>query len=116
MSMKLLIAGSRSIKEFDLEKYIPEDTTMIITGGADGIDLLAEKYADEKHMSKMVLRPQYNFYRRLAPLKRNEKMVELCDMALIIWDGYSKGTAYTINYAKKTGKEVILVTAKMASI
>ena len=40
--MKLLIAGSRSINEFDLEKYVPRETTMIITGGAYGIDVLAE--------------------------------------------------------------------------
>ena len=48
--MKLLIVGSRSIKEYDLEKHIPKETTMIITGGADGIDTLAEKYADKKHI------------------------------------------------------------------
>ncbi len=108
--MKLLIVGSRSIKEYDLEKHIPYDTTMIITGGADGIDSLAEKYADKKRLSKLVLRPQYKLYGRGAPLKRNEKMVELCDVALIVWDGYSKGTKYTINCANKMGKEVILIT------
>lgn len=108
--MKLLIAGSRSIKEYDLEKHIPKGTTMIITGGADGIDTVAEKYADQKHLSKVILRPQYDLYGRYAPLKRNEKMVELCDMALIVWDGCSRGTRYTINYAEKMGKKVILIT------
>ena len=108
--MKLLIAGSRSIKEYDLEKHIPDGTTMIITGGANGIDTLAEKYADKKRMSKLILRPQYDIYGRLAPLKRNEEMLEHCDMALIVWDGCSKGTKYTINYANKIGKKVILIT------
>ena len=108
--MKLLIVGSRGIKEYNFEKYIPEETTMIITGGADGIDILAEKYADKKHLSKLILRPQYNLYGKFAPLKRNEKMVELCDMALIVWDSCSKGTEHTLNYAKKTGKRVILIT------
>ena len=32
--MKLLIAGSRSIKEFDITPYIPEGTDHIISGGA----------------------------------------------------------------------------------
>lgn len=108
--MKLLIVGSRSIKKYALEKYIPDDTTMIITGGAKGIDALAEEYADKKHLSKLILRPQYNIYGKGAPLKRNEKMVEYCDKALIIWDGHSKGTEYTIRYANKSGKEVILIT------
>ena len=107
--MKLLIAGSRSIKEYDLEKHIPNGITMIITGGADGIDILAEQYADKKRISKLILRPQYNLYGRSAPLKRNEKMVELCDVALIIWDGKSRGTKYTLEYAEKLGKKVILV-------
>lgn len=99
--MKLLIVGSRSIKEYDLEKHVPAETTMIITGGAEGIDTLAEKIADKKRLSKLILRPQYNLYGRRAPLKRNEKMVELCDMAFIVWDGCSKGTKYTLDYAKK---------------
>ncbi len=109
--MKLLIVGSRSIKEYAFENLIPNETTMIITGGAKGIDALAEKYADKKCLSKLILRPQYNLYGRGAPLKRNEKMVEICDIALIIWDGHSKGTEYTINYANKIGKKVVLIKA-----
>lgn len=71
---------------------------------------MAEEYADKKRLSKLILRPQYSLYGRSAPLKRNEKMVELCDMALIIWDGCSKGTRYTINYANKIGRKIILIT------
>ncbi|MBQ8351381.1 MAG: hypothetical protein IJY20_04985 [Clostridia bacterium] len=94
--MKLLIVGSRSIKEFDLAQHIPEGIHMIMTGGADGIDTLAEAYADKNRLSKLILRPQYDRFGRGAPLKRNEKLVELCDLALVIWDGSSKGTAYTM--------------------
>ena len=60
--MKLLIAGSRSIKEYDFKKYIPEGTTLIITGGAAGVDTLAEKYADELGLSKLIIRPKYDVY------------------------------------------------------
>ena len=113
--MKLLIVGSRNIEEYDLEKDIPAETTMIITGGANGIDTLAEKYADKKRLSKLILRPKYNRYGKFAPLKRNEQMVDICDMALIIWDGSSKGTKYTIDYAYKTGKKLLLITPKTIS-
>ncbi len=108
--MKLLIAGSRSIKEYDLEKYVPSEATMIITGGADGIDAIAEQIADKNRLSKLILRPQYELYGRGAPLRRNEKMVELCDVALIVWDGRSRGTKYTLDYAQRIGKKVILIT------
>ncbi len=107
--MKLLIAGSRSIGEFDLSPYVPEDTDLIIVGGAKGIDAVAENYADKHKLSKLILRPKYNLYRKAAPLKRNKEMVDICDEALIVWDGKSRGTKYTIDYAKKTGKNVNVI-------
>ena len=110
--MKLLIVGSRSIESFSLEDYIPEDTDMIISGGACGIDSLAEKYADTHRISKLILRPQYRTYGKAAPLKRNEKMVELADAVLVIWDGVSRGASYTAKYAQKMKKPVTLVTIK----
>ena len=109
--MKLLIVGSRSITDFELSPYIPADVDTIISGGADGIDRLAEQYADLHRLSKYILRPQYNVYGRAAPLKRNEQMVEIADAVLVIWDGRSKGTQYTIKYTKKTNKPIILVQA-----
>ena len=110
--MKLLVAGSRNIESFDLEPYIPNGINMIISGGAKGIDKIAEDYADKMNMPKTIIYPKYEVYGRFAPLKRNEEMVELCDVALIIWDGHSKGTKYTIDYANKMGKQVILVMEK----
>ena len=108
--MKLLIAGSRSIKDLDISSYIPTDTELIISGGANGVDTIAEEYADKKKISKLILRPRYDLYRRAAPLKRNDEMVELCDRILIFWDGVSKGTKHTIDYANKLGKPIEVIT------
>ena len=102
--MKLMIVGSRNIGEFDLSGYVPENVSMIISGGADGVDKIAEDYADKNRLSKLILRPNYLKYGRAAPLKRNEIMVELADEILVIWDGVSRGSAYTIKYAKRIGK------------
>ena len=110
--IKLLIAGSRTIKEFDLSEYVPADTELIICGGADGVDMLAEEYADKKRISKLVLRPRYDLYGKGAPLKRNDMMVDIADGALIVWDGKSKGTLHTINYARKKNKLLMLVEMK----
>lgn len=82
---------------------------MIISGGASGVDTLAERYADEHKISKLILRPDYGSYGRAAPLKRNEKMVELADSVLVIWDGVSKGSSYTIRYAKKHNKKLTVI-------
>ncbi len=109
MLMKLLIVGSRSITEFDLEGYVSSETDMIISGGANGIDTLAELYADKHRISKIIIRPEYEKYGRAAPLKRNEAMVDMCDEVLVIWDGVSKGTKYTVDYAAKHGKKVTII-------
>ena len=111
--MKLLIVGSRSIKDFDLNEYVPSEVDMIISGGADGIDRVAEEFADKRKLSKMIVRPRYDLYGRAAPIKRNEIMVDAADAVLVIWDGVSKGTKYTVEYAQKKNKElrVIIATA-----
>lgn len=110
--MKLLIAGSRSIREFDLSNYVPPDTDLIITGGAKGIDMIAETYADTHKISKLILRPLYRKYKRGAPIKRNEMMVDLADQVLIVWDGISNGTRYTIEYAQQKGKPLLIIENK----
>ena len=108
--MKLIVVGSRSIENFDLSKYISKEVSLIISGGAKGVDTLAEKYADKHGISKLILRPNYNLYEKAAPILRNKQMVEICDSVLIVWDGKSNGTKYTIDYAKKCGKDFSLVT------
>ncbi|MBQ7384375.1 MAG: hypothetical protein IJV72_06255 [Clostridia bacterium] len=107
--MKLLIVGSRSITDFDLSPYISADVDTIISGGANGVDSLAEQYADLHRLSKYIMRPHYELYGRAAPLKRNEQMVDMSDAVLVIWDGFSKGTQHTIKYTKKRNKPMMLV-------
>ncbi len=107
--MKLLIAGSRTIDQFDLSQYITKDVDLIISGGACGIDLLAEKYADDHRISKLIMRPKYHVYGKAAPILRNHEMVDLADRVLVVWDGVSRGTKDTIAYAKQQQKEIEVV-------
>ena len=107
--MKLLIIGSRSITDFDLSPYITPEVDTIMSGGARGVDSLAEKYADDHRLSKYIMRPRYDLFGRAAPIRRNEQMVDMADAVLIIWDGCSKGTQHTLKYAKKMGKSFTLI-------
>ena len=108
--MNYLIVGSRSITDFDLRPYIGNDAELIISGGASGVDSLAEAFADKNKISKLIIYPDYKKYGKFAPLKRNEKMVELADTVIIVWDGKSNGTKYTIEYAKRRNKKITLLS------
>ncbi len=107
--MKLLIAGSRSIVDFDLSPYISDDVDTILSGGAKGIDTIAERYADSHGLKKIIITPHYSQYGKFAPLKRNEELVKLADSVLIIWDGISKGTKYTYDLANKLCKKTNII-------
>ena len=108
--MKLMIAGSRTITDFNLENYISSNVDLIICGGAKGIDTIAECYADKNKISKLILRPKYNLYGRGAPLKRNEEMIKIADEILVFWDGKSNGTKYTMDKAKELRKPITVIT------
>ena len=50
--------------------------------------------------------PQYDRYRRAAPIKRNEQLVAYADCVIAFWDGQSKGTLSSIQYALRAHKEL----------
>ncbi len=106
--MKVAIVGSRRLTNITISKYIPKETTQIITGGAKGIDTLAEKYADENNITKTIIKPEYKKYGIHAPLIRNKEIVEKADLIIAIWDGESKGTKSAIDYAKELNKKINL--------
>lgn len=107
--MKLAIIGSRNIRNIDIFPHIPSGVSLIISGGAKGIDTLAAAYA-KKHDVKIVeILPDYKKHKKGAPIKRNSIIVDLADMILAFWDGKSKGTEYVINLCKKRGKECRII-------
>ena len=110
--MKLLIAGSRSIADFDLSEHVSSCVALIISGGARGVDTLAEEYADKHKISKLILRPDYSKYGKYAPLKRNEIMINIADGVLVIWDGKSRGSQFTLQYCRKANKKVTLILGR----
>ena len=104
--MRVAVVGSRGLEVHDLEKYLPEGTTCIVSGGARGIDSCAKRYAVENGVDYVEYLPDYAKYGRRAPLVRNDQIVENADVLLAFWDGQSRGTAYTIRRARTLNKEM----------
>ena len=101
--MKVAVIGSRSINNAEIDRLVPPDTTLIVSGGAVGVDTLAERIADRRGIKKLILYPDYELYGKSAPLIRDKLIVENSDMLIAIWDGESTGTEFTISYAKRRG-------------
>jgi len=103
--MKFAIIGSRNLN-INLKKYLPKNISLIISGGARGIDTLAEEYAEKMGISKLIFLPNYIKHGKKAPLVRNKLIVDSADIVIAFWDGISRGTKFTIDYAKSQNKKV----------
>jgi predicted Rossmann fold nucleotide-binding protein DprA/Smf involved in DNA uptake len=104
--MKLAIIGSRNCPPIDIEaqlKYIPDT---IVSGGARGADAYAKLFAQKHNLNLIEYLPDYDKYGKGAPLVRNKLIVEACDCLMAFWDGKSRGTKFTLDYAKQLGKPI----------
>ena len=106
----VLICGSRSINQLNISRYIKNigKIQKIVTGGCRGVDTIADSWAKANNLETIVYKPNYKVYGKRAPLVRDEEMVEFADVVIAFYDGKSKGTLYTVNYAKKIGRKVIV--------
>jgi len=104
--MKVAIIGSGGRSISDLGKYLPDNVTEIVSGGAKGVDTSAREYARKHNIKLTEFLPKYSRYGRAAPLKRNLQIIEYADLVLAFWDGKSHGTEFVIKYCKKQGVPV----------
>lgn len=107
--MKIAIVGSRNLRIDNLDKYLPSNTTEIVSGGAKGVDQSAREYAIGQGVRLIEFLPDYHRYGRVAPIKRNLQIVEYADAVIAFWDGESKGTKSVIEYCNKISKSVTVV-------
>lgn len=105
----LAVIGSRICPPIDISTYLTFTPDTIVSGGAKGADTYAREFARRKGLKLIEFFPNYEKYGRCAPLERNKLIVDECDCVLAFWDGKSKGTKCTLDYAKEMGKPVTIV-------
>ena len=113
--MNVGVVGSRSFNDYPLlEKTLnniienKEDVT-IVSGGASGADSWAEVYSIKHNCQLKVFEAEWDKYGKKAGMIRNKTIVEESDLIVAFWDGQSKGTANTIQEAKKQNVDVKIV-------
>ncbi|MGN1095538.1 MAG: DNA-processing protein DprA [Eubacteriales bacterium] len=116
--MRIAIVGSRGISKEILENFayekicenIPLNATEIVSGGAVGIDTLAEKYAKSNGIKTKIFLPDYDKHGKRAPLYRNDEIVAYSQYVIALWDGKSRGTAYTVAKCIEKGVPVKIIS------
>lgn len=108
-----IVAGSRTYNNFSqMKNYMDfllqnKEDVLIISGGANGADSLAERYAEESpKCSLIVMNAEWELYGKAAGYIRNEKMHKTAAHfkdrgCVLFWNGVSKGTKQNIALARK---------------
>lgn len=125
--MNVAIVGSRSFTDYrwfcQQVSYFVQPSDVIISGGAQGVDSLAEDFADEFEIEKKIFeadwqdfsdpcvrkKGKYGEYNALAGFKRNSKIVKEADLVIAFWDGESTGTEDTLEKAHDANLPVIII-------
>ena len=104
--MKVAVIGSRGLEPDNIDRYLPQGVTEIISGGAKGVDTKAAEYAECHGIKLTVFKPNYTKYRKGAPLKRNIQIIEYADVVVALWDGESSGTKSVIDECRRRNKKI----------
>jgi uncharacterized phage-like protein YoqJ len=117
--MRVIIAGSRTFHNYQLLKekatqilqnYIQTNQEIIIISGtATGADQLGEQFAKEMGFKVERYAADWDKWGKSAGYKRNQQMAEVANVAIVFWDGQSKGSKHMIDIAKNKGLKVRVV-------
>lgn len=117
--MKIAIVGSRTINDEQLVfDFISECYDFdnrydkIISGGARGVDKLAEKFAGQNDIKTVIFLPQWDKYGKQAGFIRNADIIVKCDKCICIWDGESSGTKNDIELCERMNKPCYIFNVK----
>ena len=103
------VVGSRTISNYSLIQEVLDShiITSVVSGGADGVDTIAENYSYRRlKKSPIVFYPEYSKYGRSATHIRNTEIVDSSQKVIGFWDGKSRGTVDTIKYSSRKKKSL----------
>lgn len=124
---KLIVAGSRSIRDYGLFVQFLEDTLRlwradrdlaglevaeIVSGNAwRGVDPMGERYAKERGIPIKLFSAQWSRHDDLISI-RNREMAAYADALFLLWDGESRGSKNMLKMAEIAGLKVANATLR----
>ncbi len=105
--MKVAIIGSSTVKnpKVVLKKMLeelPDGCTEIVSGGAVGVDKLAEEFANQQGLKLTVINNE-------DPAEKTNAISDYADCLLAFWDSRSKVTAGIISSCTRKSKSVKII-------
>ena len=87
--MNVAVVGSRTFDDYQILKQVLDELKIskIISGGARGADLLAEKYAKEFKLETKIFLLNWKKFGRGAGVIRNKDIVYYSNFVVAFWDG-----------------------------
>ena len=116
---RLIIAGGRDFTDLNLlseimyslgDGVLADIEIDIVSGMARGADALGYMFAHQHGIKVHEFHAQWNKYGKRAGYVRNEEMGRFADGLVAFWDGESRGTRHMIEFMKRLGKTVFVVT------
>jgi predicted Rossmann fold nucleotide-binding protein DprA/Smf involved in DNA uptake len=117
--MKVAIVGNRigwecnNVLAYIYEKLknmgFDYDCDEIVSGGAVGVDSFAQEFARLYGIKMVIMYPTGAMPSPEKYHDRNRRIVNYSDAVIAFQNKNSGGTQFTINYAKKKGKTVIII-------
>lgn len=105
--MKCVIAGSRTIRDISIVRRALKEAPFfasvseIVSGGALGVDALAEIVAAELDLPCTIFLPDWKTFGAAAGPIRNRQMAKYAEALVLIWDKKSLGSASMLREATR---------------
>ena len=107
-----LVVGSRTFSDYEMMRakldnlLENQSKVVIVSGGANGADKLAEQYAKEKGYYPIIFPAKWDELGKSAGYIRNTEMHEFISHfakrgCVAFWDGKSKGTKHSFDLANR---------------
>lgn len=114
--MKVIIAGSRTINDFNLVKdqielfiEIHGEIAEVVCGCAKGVDTHGADWAHFNKIKTTYFPANWKKHGKAAGHIRNRKMAKYANALILIWDGESRGSKNMLSNANKFGLNPIWV-------
>lgn len=108
--MKVIVAGSRQIEDFETLQALIADTDWpieeVVSGGCRGVDMMGERWAGEHDIPVRGFIADWGHYGREAGELRNREMAAYADGLILLWDGKSPGASCMMREAARAGIKI----------